>query len=211
MKVAIFTRKMTNSRPLQSSGFTLIELLVVIGIIAIVAGLVVGLSAVAGEKSKISRAQVERDRLVTLIQSYKSKIGVYPPDHPQNPGRNTLLYELSGAIRNPPPGNPGYTSPFGSIQSNLLWSAFEARGIINASDDGTDIKRLLKEVKPDQVSALVPNTLSLVFPVQDSNGSPKSAWQYLVGTNAVHNPDSFDLWVDIKVRGQVRTIGNWRN
>jgi len=201
---------MTAAPKRHSSAFTLIELLVVIGIIAVVAGLVVGLGAVAGEKSKISRAQAERDRLVTLIENYKAKIGVYPPDHRQNAGRNTLLYELAGAVRNPPPNDPNYVTPFGTIRSNLLWSAFEAGGIINASDDGTDIKRLMKELKPDQTNEVAAGAISLVVPIDGPNGRP-NPWKYLTGTNAVHNPETFDLWVDIKVRGQTRTIGNWKD
>src|SRR5439155_4656609 len=59
--------------------FTLVELLVVISIIALLAGLTVGLSGVAIRKSKESRMRGELNRLVTLIENYKAKIGYYPP------------------------------------------------------------------------------------------------------------------------------------
>lgn len=204
-------------------GFTLIELLVVIAIIALVASLVVGLAGVAGERKKISRVQVERARLVTLIEAYHSKLGVYPPQNPNlnAPEKNTLVYELAGAIRhddpnnNPlPPSDPNYyTTPLGNISSNILYSVFGIGGVINASsDDPTDIKRVLKNVKPDQVASLSPGTLSLVVPVDGPvpNGRP-NPWKYATGTNAVHNPGSFDLWVQIVVRGKTNTLGNWKD
>jgi len=205
--------------------FTLIELLVVIAIIAVVAGLVVGLAGVVGEKKKISRALVERDKLVLLIESYKSKVGVYPPQNP-NPNKlekNSLLYELAGAFRSTTlaPSSPDYyATPLGSISSNLLYSEFGMRGVINAIDqppagDTMDLKRALKSVKPDQVGSLAPNTLSLVVPIDGPNGQP-NAWKYLVGTNnagtnVVHNPNSFDIWVEIAARNKIITIGNWKD
>ena len=193
-----------------TAAFSLIELLVVIAIIIVVAGLVVGLSTAATDRKNISRAQVERDRLVTLIENYKSKIGVFPPDHDNtnSPERNTLVYELAGAIR----GSTYYTNipVFGTISSIELAALVPgATGIVNASDDPTEIKRVLRDLKPDQTASVVPNTLSFVVPIDGPSGKP-NPWKYLVGEHASHNKESFDLWVEIKVRGQIRTIGNWK-
>jgi len=177
-----------------------------------VAGMVVALTTAATDRKNISRAQVERDRLVTLIENYKSKIGVFPPDHnnTNSPERNTLLYELAGATRNPPPANPIYDTTFGSVSAaDLAALVTGATGIVNASDDPTEIKRVLKDLKPDQKAAVIPPALSLVVPIDGPSGRP-NPWKYLVGEHARHNKDSFDLWVDIKVRGQTRTIGNWK-
>ena len=200
--------------------FTLIELLVVIAIIAIVAGLVVGLSGVTSEKKKISRAQVERDRLVTLIEDYKAKVGVYPPDNPNNAGRNTLLYELAGAIRDTRnPGNPTYITPIanitplGNVQASVLIASFGVNGIQNAVDIGGEtnqVHRLLKSVKPDQMGTVAPGTISLVVPIDDWNGQQPNPWNYLRGDNAAHNKDSFDLWVNIKMGRKTNVIGNWK-
>jgi prepilin-type N-terminal cleavage/methylation domain-containing protein len=214
MKIAIFTRDMTAPNERNRRAFTLIELLVVIGIIAVVAGLVVGGAALAGDKKRISRAQTERDRLVTLIESYKAKVGVYPPDNTNNPGRNTLLYELAGAIRdtNNTASNPNYLTPFNNVQANVLSTECNVGGIQNSGDilgETSQVQRLLKDVRPDQV-AQVGGIRSLVVPIDGPNGQP-NAWNYLVGDHAKRNKDSFDLWVEIKVRGQTRTIGNWRD
>lgn len=89
-------------RPLLA--FTLIELLTVISIIAVVAGLVVGLAPVASGKMKEARVRSELAALVTTIESYKSRFGVYPPDNfnavtgQTDPARNPLYYELTGVL-----------------------------------------------------------------------------------------------------------------
>jgi prepilin-type N-terminal cleavage/methylation domain-containing protein len=204
-------------RSTNASAFSLIELLVVIAIIVVVAGLVVGLSAAASDRKNISRTQVERDRLVTLIENYKSRLGIYPPDNASNPGRNSLLYELAGATVDRSVANPLYQTRFGDILSSDIFSGFGTNGIINASEvnastDPTErrpVHQVLKDLKPDQRAPVVSNTLSLVIPIDGPSGKP-NPWQYLVGENARHNKDSFDLWVEIKVRGQMRTIGNWK-
>lgn len=200
----------------RTSAFSLIELLVVIAIIVVVAGLVVGLSTAASDRKNISRAQVERDRLVTLIENYKSKIGVFPPDNrstPFNPRLNSLFYELTGMERNESapysPADPGYVNKFRVVRKSELQGAFGIDGIINASDDPTEIKRVLKDIKPDQITTVAPGTVSLVVPIDGPSGRP-NPWNYAVGTNAAHNKETFDLWVEIKVRGQTRTIGNWK-
>jgi hypothetical protein len=35
-------------------------------------------------------------------------------------------------------------------------------------------------------------------------------WRY-VSTNPTNNPNSFDLWAEIIVKGERRIIGNWKN
>jgi hypothetical protein len=75
--------------------------------------------------------------------------------------------------------------------------------------DDAKVHRILKILKPDQY-ATVAGHLSLVVPVDGPNGKP-NRWHYLRGANAVHNPDTFDLWVDIVAGGQTNRIGNWKN
>ena len=216
------------TRAPRTHAFTLIELLVVIAIIVVVAGLVVALAGVAGESSKTKRTQTELAKLVTLIDAYKSKVGVYPPDNPANSGRNSLLYELAGATRtiSAPYSalDPGYlttftnVSPYGQVAQSVLFNRFGiyANGVINAVDESGDaenravVKLILKELKPDQFATVAPNTISLVIPVDGPGGRP-NPWNYWVGTNAVRNPDTYDLWVDIVVRGKTNRIGNWKN
>jgi prepilin-type N-terminal cleavage/methylation domain-containing protein len=223
MKTVTCTREMTASRQNSIRAFTLIELLVVIAIIAVVAGLVVGLAAIAGSKGRISRAQTENARLATLINSYQAKMGVYPPHNKNNPGHNTLLYELAGAIRdtNNTALNPNYITPFANVQANVLNAQCGVNGIQNSVDifgETNQVHRLLKDIRPDQTN-MIGGILSLVVPVDDPNRSQPNTWKYLVGEDAVHNKGSFDLWVEIYARGKsvpgVCTdciiIGNWKD
>ncbi len=131
--------------------FTLIELLVVISIIGLLAGMVVGLAPIATTKLKESAVRAELQQLITLIEAYKTKYGVYPPDGVRrvdvpgeglqtlsNPALSPLFYELSGVyITNA-------TSPSGffvaradgddsdGIRSPELQSWFGRDGILNA-------------------------------------------------------------------------------
>lgn len=189
------------------------ELLVVIAIIAIVAALVVGLAGIASENKKVSRAKAELAKLVTLIDAYQSKVGVFPPDRSSSPGTNSLLYELAGGIRDRADDtNPNYITPFGNITSNELWTTYGTSGMLNAIEkdgnaDDMKVHRILKDIHKDQTNA-VAGHISLVVPVDGPNGQP-NPWKYLRGANAVHNPDTYDLWVEIVVRGKTITIGNW--
>jgi hypothetical protein len=190
-------------------------MLMVIAIIGVVAGLVVGLAAAAGPTKRIARTKTEREKLVVLIESYKSKLGVYPPDHPTRPEINTLLYELAGAIRNTNSTPVTYITPFGNVDASALNNSFGVNGILNAVDIGGEtnqIHRFLRDIRPDQVAGVVSATLSLVIPVDGPGASPRpNPWSYLAGDNATNNPTSFDLWVDIMVRGRTQRIGNWKD
>src|SRR6266516_5691687 len=83
--------------------FTLIELLVVISIIALLAGLIVGLARNAGQSNKRTRVQAELNQVITAIYAYKAHFGHYPPDNVAptkivNAVTNQLFYELTGVL-----------------------------------------------------------------------------------------------------------------
>ena len=209
---------MNLSRLKPARAFTLIELLVVIAIIVVVAGLVVGLAGVAGSNKNIKRAEVEKAKLVFLIDAYKSKLGFYPPAPviAANSGRNTLLYELAGAKRlttgSYSAGNPGFETKFFTSSYTDLGALGigGVYGILNAPDDPVEVKHFLKNLKPDQYASLAPGTISLVIPVDGPNGKP-NPWNYLTGANATNNPGSYDLWVDIIAGGKTVRIANWKD
>src|SRR5438445_7910587 len=89
--------------------FTLIELLVVFGLIAALAGLIIGAASAGFNKRIRSRVQTERDYLVSAIEYYKQVKGFYPPDNVSNntndPVMNSLFYELTGTIPIIPAGS----------------------------------------------------------------------------------------------------------
>lgn len=214
---------MNTARTSLNRAFTIIELLMVIAIMAVVAGLIVGLAAVTGDSKKIKRTEAELANLVMLIEQYKTKVGVYPPDHPGTNfwHHNTLLYELAGAVRNGDP-DPEYSTPFGNIRASVLQTSFGVTGLVNARDQGGNdpdanrVHPVLKNLKSDQAAEVVPGTRSLAVPVAGPGGSP-NPWRYRLGRAAnSHNPESFDLWVEIKLgttNGVPKTklIGNWKN
>ncbi len=95
-------------------GFTLIELLVVIAIIAILAGMIVGLSSISFSQRRMAAAQGELRKLEMAIESYKAALGAYPASAPpKRPGvqasdqapqpaaaparPSPLFYELTGS------------------------------------------------------------------------------------------------------------------
>lgn len=204
--------------------FTLLELLIVIAIMVVVAGLVVGLAGVAGEKQKLSRARAEGDRIAMMIETYRLKLGVYPPRNPDptKAERNSLVYELAGAVRLPV-DPPAYETPWGTVTAADLMAEFGVSGIINSSDDRTEVKRILKGLKPDQYVETGNRMKRLVIPIDDANGSRPNFWQYLSPTNAtdtvtnkMRNPESFDLWVAMKIgriagADKIVTNGNWKD
>ncbi len=78
----------------MSRGFTLLELLVVMGIIATLAGIVLGVGRRASESGKVARAKVELAALSTALEAYKSQYG----DYPQTTDSARLLQALIGKL-----------------------------------------------------------------------------------------------------------------
>lgn len=74
------------------AGFTLLELLAVVGIIAILAGLVLGLGRRAVESGKIARAKGELAVLAAALDAYRRSYG----DYPQTDDEVRLLQSLIG-------------------------------------------------------------------------------------------------------------------
>src|ERR1051326_5904375 len=76
--------------------FTLIELLVVIAVISLLAAMIFPITGAVTRNRIRARTRTELEKVVTGIESYKSKLGHYPPDNPDNPSINQLYYELLG-------------------------------------------------------------------------------------------------------------------
>src|SRR5665213_4359189 len=99
-----------NKHDRSQIAFTLIELLTVIAIMGIIAALVVTMGVAASQKKKILAVDADKNKLMTMIDNYHSKLNYYPPDNGKlaanalNPtlyenysAANPLLYELYGA------------------------------------------------------------------------------------------------------------------
>jgi prepilin-type N-terminal cleavage/methylation domain-containing protein len=71
---------MTTHNPRRARGFTLVEMLVVMAIIAILAGILLPAIGAAIRAAKNSKIAQELSQLHNAIESYKQKLGDYPPD-----------------------------------------------------------------------------------------------------------------------------------
>jgi type II secretory pathway pseudopilin PulG len=212
----------------RTQAFTIIELLVVIAIMIVLAGIIVSLTGVTGDKKAISTTRAEIERLSTLIETYKLKTGFYPPDPPANvaePTNSSLFYEL---ISTTIFGNTFSNLTFGvGITSAQLNTACGVPTVFNsvdstnaASGDIEDRKvraySFIKEVSPRQTNTIVVNGQPLIVfvaPADGPNGGQVNPIHYRIGSpgNGTHNPSTFDLWAVIKTRSGSKTIGNWKD
>jgi general secretion pathway protein G len=94
---------MHKSRGRRKDAFTLFELLIVVLIIGLLAALLFPVTRAVNRIKLTSRARAELAQLESSIDSYKEKIGVYPPDNKDMrnnqvlAGLNQLYYELAGS------------------------------------------------------------------------------------------------------------------
>ena len=219
--------KTGNRKSEIGNGFTLIELLVVISIIAILAGLAFPLLRTVKKTQYIKHATGEMHQLEAAIESYKSAHGFYPPSNPGNPLTNQLYYELIGTTNT-------VTSPQTfrtldgeqTLKATDLTAAFGGvSGLANCSRHDADAesvpaKNFLGEIKSGQTQSLQasgwPEPVTLL--VTSVNGPDReyqpipgkqdfNPWRYV--SPGVKNPNSYDLWVQIRINGETYLICNW--
>ncbi len=221
----------SGSAPARStSSFTLIELLVVIGIIALLAGLVVGGTRYASAKMKESRIRAELQQLVTAIEAYHARFNQYPPDNfvngVANPVTNSLYYELTGVIvEDRKSGGGTFRSPNRTQQINaaLVQKYFGVDGILNADTEPKKIKNFLPSLKAEEHKVINPNSAPeseievLVVPVpwplnrpdQPTSVRGLNPWRYVGHGHATNNADGVDLWAEYVEGSKTKIICNW--
>jgi len=213
--------------------FTLIELLVVISIIALLAGLIVGLARYAGQNTKRSRVRAELNQVITAIDAYKAHFGHYPPDNVApsskivNAVTNQLFYELTGVIVDDRSRVFRARDRQQGIPIVSVQNFFHADGFVNAGTNPKVIKSFLPSLKASQRRTIskAPNpdievlAVPLDWPANNPSFSPPfnstdpqirqvNPWRY-VKTNPTNNPDSFDLWAEFVEGGKIKVICNW--
>jgi len=208
------------------SAFTLIELLVVIAVIAILAALVIPVSGAVRAAGTKRRAMAEMTEVETLIESYKAKLGHYPPDNPGNPLLNQLYYELMGTTND----THNYITLDGSATVSILSvSALfgpNVSGFVNSTkggggDEAGGATRFIKGLKPGQIGSVKPNQGPvLLVGVPWQKGPPPFAtpplgtstnlnpWRYNQ-SSPTNNPNTYDLWLDVVIGGKPFRICNW--
>ena len=191
-------------------------MLAVIAIIGLLAGMVVGLSGIASRKSQEARIKAEHTKLLIGLDAYKSELGNYPPDNPNNLDQNPLFYELEGTTA--AAGGTSFKTKDGSstITTAQATALFGVGGFVNCtkgvgSDEGTTAENMVPGLKPNMTTNLPAGPKVLIATVGLAPGKPANApnpWHY-VANGPTNNPRSFDLWVDIVVGGKTNRIANW--
>lgn len=218
------TDRPTSTKP--PLGFTLIELLTVIAIIAVLAGLGVGMTGAAKNARINTRATADLRKLQTSIEAYKADRNAYPPDHllpdgsgqKVNPVINPLAYELRGMeVVN------GLFRPRGgseTIRPEDVRQVFGRRGFLNASADPSEPARTYFDPKASEAKRVTVDgiTVELLVTAFDwpagitepapLTGNRFNPWRY-VSTSPTNNSGSFDLWAEVYVGKEKRLFKNW--
>ncbi len=172
--------------------FTLIELLVVIAIIALLAALVAYLLPGVASKKVRARVIAEMRGLETVINQYKAKTGFYPPDNTNNSGLPPLFYELKAVA--PLPGS--------AAQLGIA-------GIANAGEIQQDFFPSMKPSATNSLQLSSETVWFLVVPYKGPGGAAINPWHY--NSHAPeHNLESYDLWAEVEINGEIVKIGNWK-
>jgi prepilin-type N-terminal cleavage/methylation domain-containing protein len=212
--------------------FTLIELLVVIAVMAILAALVIPVTGAVKSASTKARARAELAQLETAIDRYKIKLGHYPPDNPPAtptdpvPMINQLYYELMGTAFD----GRVYQTLDGSASVDVnnfgaLFGSGKVTGFVNSTkggggDEGGSAQKFLGDLKPGQIAKLPSGATILVgipwqkgpAPFDNPPFGPAAPtlnpWRYN-SSSPTHNPNSYDLWLDVVIGSKVFRICNW--
>jgi prepilin-type N-terminal cleavage/methylation domain-containing protein len=221
----------------HNRAFTLIELLVVIAVISILAALVIPVTGAVNAGKIKARTRAELAQIETAIERYKAKLGHYPPDNPpvdpaaklhyeMNP--NQLYYELMGTT------NDGrfYRTLDGNASVDItslgmLFGGPKIAGFVNSTrggggDEGGSAQRFFDAgLKPNQIGKTPSGAIILVgvpwqkgpapfdFVPFNSTASPApNPWRYN-SSSPTHNPNSYDLWLDVVISSKAYRICNW--
>jgi len=207
--------------------FTLIELLVVIAVISILAAMLFPVGNAVNRAKIRQRVRSEMTQVQTAIESYKSKLGFYPPSDTNSPAPNSLYYELLGTF--PTNNTTAYVSLDGSsrIAANVLPTIFgpSIGGFLNCTrgaggDERQPAAKFFPGLKQGQFLAVTPtNAAAPIFTLLGANipgpvlfpspeGGKINPWRYNSAA-PVHNSNNYDLWIDVLIGNKVYRICNW--
>ena len=217
----------------RQAAFTLIELIVVVAIIALLAAMVLPIAGAVNARKQISVAQTQLKGIETAIEGYKTKLGFYPPDNPNNFVTNQLYFELIGTTNNGGPGKVPDTwgtmdgsATIGTTTTPNITTIFGVSGFANTStrshsdDAGAAAQSFINNLTPNQVGLIDPanqNIKILVcavawpgdkIPPPVALNPALTPWNYN-SSHPTNNTASYDLWVDLVIKGKTNRVSNW--
>lgn len=164
-----------------------------------------------------------RGKLVSAIEAYHAKFGVYPPDNVLgrqplvvDPVTNTLFYELVGTIYNPT--NRMYQAGgMEPAEENYVKGFFQVNGFKNCGEGPEKITRFLTvEQLPARQLHDDPDVFAAGFQPAFEDVAPEVIWEFqtspwrYVSSSPTNNPGRFDLWIELTARKRALVIGNWK-
>ena len=163
--------------PSSLRGFSLVELLVVVTIIAILSGLVIGVTGFVQRKAAVDRARTQLNLFSLKIEEYSADVGGLLPEEEDKTG--IIIYRM------------------------LYGDGIGADGIAGTADDGAMDGRPDDGFSP-YIADLDPNTNPQKWIDKEGREVPVkvvdpwgNAWHYrrLPGDPSMENPNnSYDLW-----------------
>jgi hypothetical protein len=165
----------------------------------------------------------ELQTLMRAIEAYKSSLGCYPPDHviSRNPPRvdvvtNALLYELLGTVHDRT-NEVFYLEHLPAIRGRLVRRFFDVDSFKNCAERPELVKPFIRmsEIRSTLGVSSKPDVALLAFFPAWEGIEPEltqeiglASWRYNA-TAPVHNPGSYDLWIEVPVSGTKVVVGNW--
>ena len=201
----------------RSAAFTLIELLVVISIIGVLAALTIPALNTVKRQQTLKTATAELSQIAMAIENYHARYGVYPPCNTNNFAFSQLYYELSGVTINAA-GNYQTLDSSATITEADYLAWFHVGGIVNrthgSGEDTTKAEGFLPSLPQNRV-ANVNGTNVLVTSVRGPDASYRplgvddvNPFRYN-SANPTNNPTTYDLWIDLSIRGKTNRVSNW--
>jgi type II secretory pathway pseudopilin PulG len=214
-------------------------MLVVIAVIALLASLIFPVTKAINKNKILNTAKVEMRQIESRIESYKAKLGYYPPDNPGLPATNQLYFELIGTyLTNATPGGipfaggvyvtldgsayipPGKSGPFqAAFGQNTTVSGFMNCTRGTGGDEAATAVNFCKDISAAQFATLAfPsfNVLAGYFgapmagPIMMVDSSGKKLNPWRYNSSSpTNNPNSYDLWIDVLIDNKTNRICNW--
>ncbi|PWU08587.1 MAG: hypothetical protein C5B50_29285 [Verrucomicrobia bacterium] len=203
-------------------------MLVVIAIIATLAALTFGSMGGIKQARIKKRAASELAQVETAIESYKARMGYYPPadNSYTNPTfgvqLNSLYFELLGVTNNPANSICSTLDGSASIPGVAVTNTFgpNVGGILNCTrggggDEGGKAVPFIKTLTSGQFLvtpnaspyAVLGTALEGPIMITDSTFKKINPWRYR--NPGLSNANSFDLWTVVYVGGRTGLVCNW--